>query len=122
MSMRMSTRMRNRFFSGLAVVLAGLLCGCGSAGPKANTGPLKSVRSYSGTASVGDFLTISIDSINMKITYKDYTNNETGTVPYAINDDGTYTIFDPQGNLFAGYEVPGTVLVVEASNAGVNRD
>jgi hypothetical protein len=114
--------MRNRFFSGLAVVLAGLLCGCGSAGPKANTGPLKSVRSYSGTASVGDFLTISIDSINMKITYKNYTNGQTSTAPYAINDDGTYTIFDPQGNLLSGYEVPGTVLVVEAANAGPNRD
>lgn len=114
--------MRNRILAGLAAMMVSLLCGCSSTAPTANPGPLKSVRSYSGTASVGDFLTISIDSINMKITYKDYTNNETGTVPYAINDDGTYTIFDPQGNLFAGYEVPGTVLVVEAANAGVNRD
>jgi hypothetical protein len=80
------------------------------------------VRSYSGTASVGDFLTISIDSIHMKITYRNYTNSETGTVPYAVNDDGTYTIFDPQGNLLSGYEVPGTVLVVEAANAGPNED
>jgi hypothetical protein len=122
MGMTTSARMRNRFFSGLVVVLAGLLCDCGSAGPKANSGPLKSVRSYSGTASVGDFLTISIDSINMKITYKNYTNGETGTAPYAVNDDGTYTIFDSQGNLLAGYEVPGTVLVIEAANAGPNRD
>lgn len=114
--------MRNRSFSGMVMVLAGLLAGCGSAVPKANTGPLKSVRSYSGTASVGDFLTISIDSINMKISYKNYTNGESGTVPYAVNDDSTYTIFDPQGNLLAGYEVPGTVLVVEAANAGANRD
>jgi hypothetical protein len=116
--------MRNRILAGQSSVLAlaVLLSGCASTAPSANLGPLKSVRSYSGTASVGDFLTISIDSIHMKITYKNYTNNEAGTVPYAIDDDGTYTIFDPQGNLLTGYEVPGTVLVVEAANAGVNRD
>ncbi|MGH9545907.1 MAG: hypothetical protein ACRD23_11900 [Terriglobales bacterium] len=118
--------MRNRILArlGLVVGLAAtvLLCGCGSTAPLSNLGPLKSVRSYSGTASVGDFLTISIDSIHMKITYKNYTNSESGTVPYAINDDGTYTIFDPQGNLLSGYEVPGTVLMVEAANAGANAD
>ena len=114
--------MRNRCLAGLAFALAAFLCGCGSTAPSTNPGPLKSVRSYSGTASVGDFLTISIDSIHMKITYKNYTNGETGTVPYSIDDDGMYTIFDPQGNLLSGYEVPGTVLVVEAANAGPDRD
>jgi len=45
----------------------------------------KAVRAYNGTASVGDFLTISVDSIAQTITYKDYTNGETGTAPYTIN-------------------------------------
>jgi hypothetical protein len=80
------------------------------------------VRAYNGTASVGDFLTISIDSTALNITYKNYTNGETGTVPYIVNSDGTYTIGDPQGNLLAAYEVPGFVLMVEAANAGPNRD
>src|SRR5580765_7191247 len=52
----------------------------------------KAVRAYNGTASVGDFLTISVDSIAQTITYKDYTNGETGTAPYTINADGSYTI------------------------------
>ncbi len=80
------------------------------------------VRAYNGTASVGDFLTISIDSTAQTITYKNYTNGETGTVPYTVNGDGTYTVADPQGNLLAAYEVPGFVLMVEAANAGPNRD
>lgn len=80
------------------------------------------VRSYNGTASVGDFLTITIDSAAQTITYKNFTNGENGTVPYTVNADGTYTITDPQGNLLSGYEVPGTVMMVEAANAGPNQD
>jgi hypothetical protein len=78
----------------------------------------KAVRAYNGTASVGDFLTISVDSIAQTITYKDYTNGETGTAPYTINADGSYTIIDPNANLLSAYEVPGTALMIEAANAG----
>jgi hypothetical protein len=78
----------------------------------------KAVRAYNGTASVGDFLTISVDSIAQTITYKDYTNGETGTAPYPINADGSYTIIDPNANLLSAYEVPGTALMIEAANAG----
>jgi archaellum component FlaF (FlaF/FlaG flagellin family) len=95
------------------------LAGCNSA-PKIV--PQNMVRSYNGTASVGDFLTISINSSAQTITYKNYTNGETGTVPYTVNADGTYTISDPNGNLLSGYEVPGFVLMVEAANAGPTRD
>ena len=84
--------------------------------------PQSAVRSYNGTASVGDFLTISIDSTAQTITYKNYTNGETGTVPYTVNADGTYAITDPKGNLLTAYEVPGFVMMVEAANAGPNRD
>lgn len=96
------------------------LTGCNST-TKLGT-PQNAVRSYNGTASVGDFLTISIDPAALTITYKNYTNGETGTVPYTVNGDGTYTIADPNGNLLAGYEVPGFVLMIEAANAGPNRD
>lgn len=107
--------------AGIALVLAVcFLTACGSA-PKP-VAAQSSVRSYSGTASVGDFLTISIDATAHTITYNNYTNGETGTVPYTVNSDGTYTITDPQGNLLSAYEVPGTVMMVEAANAGPNRD
>ena len=106
----------------LLITFACLLVGCGST-PKVVTPPPQNVvRSYNGTASVGDFLTISIDPSASTITYKNYTNGETGTVPYTVNSDGTYAITDPQGNLLSAYEVPGTVMVVEAANAGPNRD
>ena len=43
-------------------------------------------------------------------------------MPDAVNADGTYAITDPNGNLLAAYEVPGTALVVEAANAGPDQD
>src|SRR5579863_4326369 len=97
-----------------------LLAGCNSTSKL--VAPQNAVRSYNGTASVGDFLTISIDSAALTITYKNYTNGESGTVPYAVNTDGTYTISDPNGNLLSAYEVPGFVMMIEAANAGPNSD
>lgn len=109
--------MKTRQF--VLALFACLLVGCNST-TKTVTAP--AVRSYDGTAAVGDFLTISIDAAAQTITYKNYTNGETGTVPYTVNSDGMYTISDPDGNLLAGYEVPGSMLMVEAANAGPNRD
>lgn len=103
----------------LLLLFACLLVGCNST-PK--TTPAPSLRSYNGTAAVGDFLTISIDPASETITYKNYTNGETGTVPYTVSSDGMYTITDPAGNLLSAYEVPGSMLMVEAANAGPNRD
>jgi hypothetical protein len=103
------------------VVAVGLLAGCNSSSTlKAPS--TAAVRAYNGTASVRDFLTISIDSTAQSITYNNYTNGEAGTVPYTVNSDGTYTISDRNGNLLSAYEVPGFVLMVEAANAGPNRD
>jgi len=105
----------------LLLAFSCLLVGCSST-PKVTTPPQNAVRNYNGTASVGDFLTISIDSSAQTITYNNYTNGETGTVAHTVNVDGTYTITDPNGNLLAAYEVPGTVMMVEAANAGPGRD
>ena len=74
--------------------------GCNST-PKSNSA--STVRSYNGTAAVGDFLTISVDSANQIITYTNYTNDESGRVGYTVNSDGTYTINDPNGNLLSAY-------------------
>src|SRR5207237_757140 len=92
--------------------LALLLTGCNSATNLST--PQNAVRSYNATASVGDFVTISIDSNAQTITYENRTNGESGTVPYTVNSDGSYTITDPNGNLLSAYEVPGSVMVVEA--------
>ena len=94
-----------------AVVLAG----CGYTGLPAR---VPAVRTYDGTASVGDFVTISIDSTARTITYSDPTSGLSGTVPYTVNEDGSYAITDPHGNLLIGYEVPDYVFLVEAAKAG----
>lgn len=104
----------------LLLAISCFLVGCNSATKL--TAPASTVRSYNATASVGDFLTISIDSTAQTITYKNYTNGENGTVPYTVNSDGTYTITDPKGNLLSAYEVPGTAMMVEAANAGPDQN
>jgi len=80
------------------------------------------VRKYNGTASVGDFLTISIDSAAQTITYKNYSNGDAGTVPYAVNADGTYSIADPAGDLLTAYEVPGYIMVVQTAKSGPDHN
>ena len=111
-----------------AFILAGfslIVIGCqpGAGSPVAGGSQFApAVRSYNGTASVGDFLTISIDSNSHTIAYDDISNGETGTVPYTVNADGTYSINDPQGNVLSAYEVPGFVLLVNAAKAGPNQN
>jgi hypothetical protein len=84
--------------------------------------PQSSVHSYNGTASVGDFLTISLDSTAHTLTYTNHSNQDSGTIPYTVNSDGTYALNDPTGNLLAAYEVPGYALLVQAAKTGPNHD
>ena len=81
-----------------------------------------SPRSYNGSASVGDFLTITLDPSAQTLTYINLSNHEQGTFPYQVNSDGTYTLNDPDGNLVAAYEVPNYALLVQAAKAGATRD
>ena len=104
---------RFRLASLLLVLSFSISCGTSTSSSK-----LSAVRKYNGTASVGDFLTISIDSTAKTITYSNHSNGDSGTVPYTVNVDGTYTVTDPQGNLLAAYEVPGFVLLVETAKSG----
>jgi hypothetical protein len=112
-------------FTGMAL----LLTGCqglakipASSTSTQTTGTVAAIRSYNGTASVGDFVTISIDSTASTISYHDISNGEAGTVSYAVDADGTYSINDPQGNVLSAYEVPGFVMLVEAAKAGPNQN
>jgi len=95
--------------------LFAVLTGCGTSTAPTST---SAIRNYNGTASVGDFLTITINSATSTIDYTNHTNGDTGTVPYTVNNDGTYAVTDPQGNLLEAFEVPGFVLVVESAKSG----
>jgi hypothetical protein len=97
-----------------------LLIGCSST---TSTPPAATVaRAYNGTASVGDFLTITLDPTAQTISYTDISNGETGVVPYTVNSDGTYTLNDPEGNLIAAYEVPNYALLIQAAKTGPTED
>ncbi|MGB8114517.1 MAG: hypothetical protein WCF22_12135 [Candidatus Sulfotelmatobacter sp.] len=103
----------------LAICLSLLLfSGCNAT--QRNAPAIQASRVYNGTASVGDFLTITIDSGAQTITYKDISNNTSGTVPYTVNSNGTYALNDPTGNLVAAYEVPNYALLIQATKTGPN--
>ena len=95
--------------------------GCGSKSSITMTGT-SVPRSYNGTASVGDFLTITLDPAAQTLLYTNISNGDSGTVPYTVNTDGTYTLNDPRGNLIAAYEVPNYALIVQAAKTGPNHD
>jgi hypothetical protein len=110
--------MRAHTFLPLCLVVL-LFSGCNSSTP---TPVIQASRVYNGTASVGDFLTITINSTAQTIAYTDLTNNTSGTVPYTINSNGTYTVNDPTGNLVAAYEVPNYALLIQATKTGPNAN
>src|ERR1700687_491016 len=91
--------------------------GCGNISPHITNS--KAARSYSGTASVGDFLSITLDPAVHTFSYTNLSNGDVGNnIPYIVNPDGTYTLQDPQGNLVAAYEVPSFGLLLQATKAG----
>ena len=101
------------------LVLAGLGCNSTNVAP-VSTGSSK--RSYNGSASVGDFLAITLDPVALTLTYTDLSNGDTGVVPYTVNANGTYTLNDPNHNLLVAYEVPNYALLLQAAKAGPNHD
>ncbi len=112
--------MRSRNFFLFFVVI--LLNGCSSTTRTFTAAAVPTSRTYHGTASVGDFMTITIDSNAQTITYTDVSNSTSGVVPYAVNTDGTYTLNDPKNNLVGAYEVPGYAMLIQAAKAGPNAD
>ncbi len=105
---------------GGVVLSLALLVGC-TAKTDDTPAPATS-HTYSGTASVGDFLTVSLDSVAHTMHYKNTTNGQDYSVGYTVASDGTYTFADPSGNLVTGYESPGFAMVIEANLAGPNAD
>lgn len=98
---------------GLALVL---LASCSST-PR-TTVVTPAARVYHGTASVGDFMTVTVNSSAQTIAYTDVSNNASGTVSYTVNANGGYTLSDPTGNLVAAYEVPNYAMVIQATKTG----
>jgi hypothetical protein len=104
-------------------ILSLLVLTLGCSNTTLNPAKSQAARSYSGTASVGDFLSITLDPTAQTLSYTNKSNGDTGSnIPYILNSDGTYAVNDPQGNLVAAYEVPGFGLLVEAEKAGPNHN
>ena len=107
----------------LAVMSLGLaLAGCGTNANKLVSPPGGSVVDYQGTASVGDFLAITIDHDARTLTYQNRSNGTSGAASYTVASDGSYAISDPSGNFVAGFELPGFALVLQAQKSGPNGD
>jgi hypothetical protein len=107
----------------LVISTLAALCSCGGGSGNGVTSPaVSTVNQYNGTASVGDFLTIGVNASTHTITYSNMTNGEQGTASYTVNANGSYQISDPSGNLISAYEIPGYAMVIQAANAGPNRD
>jgi len=104
----------------LATLAVAALLGCGGGNTAANS--TLASRAYNGTASVGDFLNITIDPVAHTIAYTNKSNGDSGTVPFTVNADGTYTLNDPAGNLVAAYEVPNYALILQAAKTGPNHN
>ena len=110
----------------VSLVLLSCIAGCGSGSKVTSPGgsqpPASSTRSYNGTASVGDFLNLTVDGTAHTLHYFNRSNGDSGTVGYTVNGDGSWTIADPTGNLVAAYEVPNFVLLVQAAKTGPGHD
>ncbi|MGA8301212.1 MAG: hypothetical protein WB817_17150 [Terriglobales bacterium] len=103
------------------IVFAAMLALTACGGSVSNSGS-GAVRDYNGTASVGDFLTISLNPATQTLSYDNYTSGVKASVPYTTTGAGTYTFTDPTGNLISGYEVPNYAFLIEADKAGPNQD
>ncbi len=105
--------------SALLLLLFFLSC---SSTPRTTLATPAAARVYHGTASVGDFMTITVNAGAQTIAYTDVSNSTSGTVPYIVNSDGTYTLNDPTGDLVAAYEVPNYALLIQAAKTGPNAN
>lgn len=116
----MKTARFSALISGLGLVATILACGGSTSTPAPTPAPpaAPAVRNYQATASVGDFLTITVDSTAHTIAYTNVTNGETGTVSYTIGSDGAYNITTPNGHMIKAYEIPGLALVASMDDTG----
>jgi len=77
----------NRITTVLCLLGAAAFLGCGGGSAGTQSLAPAAVRTYQATASVGDFLTISVDPNTSTIDYTNHTNGRTGTVAYTVAAD-----------------------------------
>ncbi|HYE07486.1 MAG TPA: hypothetical protein VEL07_18360 [Planctomycetota bacterium] len=104
--------------------LALAMVGCGLPfGGSDDEEEVSTARTYNGTASVGDFISIAIDDEAGTIAYENRSNGDSGTATFEVDSNGVFTIDDPSGVLgTSGYEVPGFALILEAAGTGPTSD
>lgn len=85
-----------------------------------NTAP----RLYQSTASVGDFIQITLDKQAKTVSYTNRTNGlSASNVPYTVDATGMYLFAgDPNGHLQRALELEDYVLLVDVEKAGPMRD
>ncbi len=79
-------------------------------------------HSYKGTASVGDFITLDMDTSALTISYHNLTNGLSGSGTYTVNTDGSYTITESSGCFTDAYEIPGYALVLRGTKTGPTQN
>lgn len=109
-------------YSAITALLILAVCGCSSKASNPLIAQQSSTRAYTGTASVGDFMSLTLDADAHTLAYTNYSNGDSATVSYTVNSDGGYTLADPTGNLLSAYEVPNFVLLIQAAKTGPNHD
>ena len=78
---------------------------------------------YQTTASVGDFLQVTVDKAAHTVSYLNKTNGLTAAdVPYTVDAKGTYAFTDPNGHLKAAIELEDYAFVIDVDKAGPNKD
>jgi len=111
----------------LGVLAALALSACagleGGAAPDAPA-TQSAIHAYQATASVGDFLLVTIDKANRTVSYENRTNGLTATgVGYTVDARGVYSFTgDPNGHLRQAIELEDEVLVADVDHAGPGRD
>lgn len=91
--------------------------------PVASAAGESGTHRYQTTASVGDFLQITIDKDAHTVTYLNKTNGLAGvSVPYTIDAKGAYVFADPNGHLKVAIELEDHAFVVDVDKAGPNKD
>ncbi len=107
--------------TGTYTVTASNSAGQATAGVSITVNPAPTLQYYSGSASVGDFLQITVNGTAKTLSYANLSNGTSGTnVTYTVNGDGTYS-FSPDPYLMMAYEIPGYAVVMLISNAGMNK-
>jgi hypothetical protein len=101
-------------------ILGLALAACG--GGSTSGTPAAAAHDYNGTASVGDFLTVTIDRDASVVHWVNGTNGETGQAPFTVGADGALLVSVDTGQIKKAYEIPGYGVVALDPNAGPAHD